>query len=261
MWEIWTDLNRTLLELKLFPEKRIRNNGNYLNRTLLELKLWWPSIISYRSDNLNRTLLELKQVNAEIFVEAGVISIAPYWNWNSITRISFHVKAGISIAPYWNWNLIWLQRQWIKLRSQSHLIGIETTGLDRIATAADNLNRTLLELKQWRLDVFRMFQVYLNRTLLELKLASRQSINRFPPYLNRTLLELKLGGAYAKERKERISIAPYWNWNLLLHNSKVSVRLISIAPYWNWNHIAEWGIYWFAKISIAPYWNWNRESM
>ena len=37
-----------------------------------------------------------------------------------------------------------------------------------------------------------------------------------------------------------LSIAPYWNWNVLIGMRIPRIDILSIAPYWNWNMFGIW---------------------
>ena len=52
-------------------------------------------------------------------------------------------------------------------------------------------------------------------------------------------MELKLIGTIAGAENAAILIAPIWNWNWVVVNTKDEHLFILIAPIWNWNLVIE----------------------
>ena len=75
--------------------------------------------------------------------------------------------------------------------------------------------------------------------------------------LNRTILELKPMKNQNRVRCAILSIAPFWNWNLIQVQTAEGWFKLSIAPFWNWNPIPSFFQYSIFDLSIAPFWNWN----
>ena len=118
------------------------------------------------------------------------LSIAPYWNWNSMNSRGSFSPWTLSIAPYWNWNI---------LRC-------------RLIKPWRAINRTILELK---LDNIVLYSDIINyqshHTGIETLLSCMSNYLRLT--INRTILELKLITHLDVVVGIFLSIAPYWNWN------------------------------------------------
>ena len=120
-----------------------------------------------------------------------------------------------------------------------------------------------------------------NRTSLELKRDCCYQKNLERETFNRTSLELKPARRrITEERRDRLLIAPVWNWNVrlawrarrfLVPFNRTSLELkhggqwrgvsnansLLIAPVWNWNCAYRVFSRKRPRLLIAPVWNWN----
>ena len=140
----------------------------------------------------------------------------------------------LSIVPYWNWNCLILQKF-----QPSH-----------------TLNRTILELK-WRTWMNNNLQLYSQSYHTGIEISLKLYRTYLANALNRTILELKLKTNQIAEIILRLSIVPYWNWNLYLDGRVKILNKLSIVPYWNWNRLLPLLYPVIMFLSIVPYWNWN----
>ena len=107
----------------------------------------------------------------------------------------------------------WSIDTYLEWGSQSHHFGIETVVSFFLFFVCLTLNRTILELKRFAIDI------------------QCNSINS----LNRTILELKLVFDTIDKPEQVLSIAPFWNWNKIFITNNFLILNLSIAPFWNWN--------------------------
>ena len=101
----------------------------------------------------------------------------------------------------------------------------------------------------------------LNRTILELKLAFRWWIGTLfsASQSHHTGIEMNKW-QLTKNKTNKLSIAPYWNWNELVE--QVTVGRIYSQSHHTRIEITKNSLWYMGNmtLSIAPYWNWNLSS-
>jgi len=210
-----------------------------------------------------------------------VLSIAPFWNWNSEFWVVISQTRHNSQSHHFGIETkIIALYPWTSKCSQSHHFGIETftgqVGNYRLAasqshhfgieTEYDSLSSRSLEFSQshhFGIETFlfrnNLFQSWFSQSHhFGIETFGQEELINCRDSLNRTILELKQYINRASNIGFRLSIAPFWNWNCLRLRWTGDWQNLSIAPFWNWNESNAVQIPAHGSLSIAPFWNWNK---